>query len=75
VSLISGSSILWGYRPEEARGLKGKLHHAMRRLGYEVYQNPNRKDGRWKVLGGELHTFYRLLGFEPEKDWNKNVLL
>ena len=68
--LVSGKTMLEGYSLEEARALKGKLHHAMERLGYEVFPNPKRKDRRWKAFG-VLHTLYRLRGYEPKEGWEK----
>lgn len=73
LSFVSGSALL-GECAEEKGVLRGKLPHAMRRLGYVAYPNPNRKDERWKVLG-ELHTMYRLPGFEPEAGWEKEPIL
>jgi hypothetical protein len=81
--LVSGRVILRrAYQGDyTTTGLKGKLPHAMQRLGYVVFPNPATKDGRWKLTdrnGGDdgWHTIYRKrsYGLENAKDgWQKNL--
>ena len=72
--MISGSVICQFAEDagERRENVNARVSHALRRLGYEVYPNPDCKDGRWKI-GGKLHKIFKLREHRPEKGWETKL--
>lgn len=72
--MISGSVMcrLAVQAGERLENVKARLGHAMLRLGYQVYANPNSRDGRWKIKG-RMHKIFKRPQHPPERGWENNL--
>ena len=72
--MISGSAIcrLAIDAGERGNDVKARLSHALRRLGYEIYPNPDCKDGRWRIAK-KLHKIFKLPQHRPEQGWENKL--
>lgn len=73
-NLVSGSFIfrIALIAGEDPKTVKPRLPHAMKRLGYIVYDNPGANDGR-HTINGKSHRIFVKPGYKVEPGWEATL--